>query len=253
MPPTVLLRDVALFFDVDGTLVSIENEPSAVNVSKALLTQMQRLAEATDGAVALVSGRSIEQLDALFQPLLFSASGLHGLECRLLPGSVVSAKTDSKFLSSARTELEAFAQGRDGIFFEDKGLTLALHYRMAPDQHEAAAQVVRNVVDKSQGNLVLLEGKKVFELKPPGFDKGKAIADFMKEPPFKGRRPIFAGDDVTDEAGFTVVNSLKGLSIKVGADEGATEARNRVDHVQAMLAWLDDLLDHRDAQGGERS
>ncbi len=207
--------------------------------------------DGTDGALALVSGRSIGQLDGLFKPLAFSASGLHGLERRLLPGEVTRRNSDSASLSSARRQLEQFAKNHKGVFFEDKGLTLALHYRMAPEHHEAAARHVRHLVADSQGKLVLLEGKMVFELKPPGFDKGRAITDFMQEPPFRGRRPIFAGDDVTDEAGFLVVNALNGVSIKVGADERATEAHHGLADVRAMLAWLEDLIDRSDVKAGE--
>lgn len=251
-PPLVPLAGVALFFDVDGTLVGIENEPGAVKVSEKLRSLLGRLIAGTGGALALVSGRSIEQLDSLFKPLAFSASGLHGLERRLLPGDVTRRAVDEAVMSSAKRNLERFAEGRKGVIVEDKGLTLALHYRMAPEHHEAAAQCVRNLVDNSQGRFVLLEGKMVFELKPPGFDKGRAIADFMQEPPFRGRRPIFAGDDVTDEAGFAVVNAMNGMSIKVGADERRTEARHGVETVQAMLAWLDGLADqgHSDAGDG---
>lgn len=250
-PALVPLRDVALFFDVDGTLVNIESEPDAVKVSAALCDLLAHLIDATGGALALVSGRSIAQLDHLFQPLDFSASGVHGLERRLLPGSVTRAETDVTILSSAKHELKTFADAHEGVFLEDKGLTLALHYRMAPEHHEAAARLVGDLVEGSQGNLVLLAGKMVFELKPPGFDKGRAITDFMHDPPFSGRRPIFAGDDVTDEAGFSVVNALEGLSIKVGVDERKTDASHGIDTVQAMLAWLQDLVDHDDMPSGE--
>ena len=241
-PPVVPLSQVALFFDVDGTLVDIEKEPGAVKVSAELRQLLTRLIDGTSGALALVSGRSIEQLDGLFQPLLFSASGLHGLERRMLPGIISRADIDKAVMSSARMALDRFAKGRKGVFVEDKGLTLALHYRMAPEHHEAAAQIVRKVVENSRDGLVLLEGKMVFELKPPGFDKGRAITDFMQEPPFRGRCPIFVGDDVTDEAGFSVVNAMSGVSIKVGADGRKTVANCSLETVQATLDWLDDLL-----------
>ncbi len=251
LPPLASLADVALFFDVDGTLVAIEQEPDAVRVPGKLRDLLGRLIEGTGGALALVSGRSIDQLDGLFKPLSFSASGLHGLERRLLPGSLTRAACDQASLTSARRALEQFAQDHDGIFVEDKGLTLALHYRMAAEHHEAAARHVRSVVESSRGELVLLEGKMVFELKPPGFDKGRAIADFMQEPPFSGRRPIFAGDDVTDEAGFTVVNAMNGLSIRIGDDARGTEAGHGFETVQAMIAWLGDLIDQRPIDAGD--
>jgi trehalose 6-phosphate phosphatase len=247
----VPLGDAALFFDVDGTLVAIENEPGAVTVSTQLRALLGRLIEKTGGAFALVSGRSIEQLDGLFQPLSFSASGLHGLERRLLPGAAIRQESATGHLASAHHDLEVFAKNHKGVFIEDKGLTLALHYRMAPEHHEAAARFVRELVDSSQGLFVLLEGKMVFELKPPGFDKGVAVNDFMQDPPFRGRRPIFAGDDVTDEAGFGVVNRMDGVSIKVGADERATEASHSLATVPAMLAWMNDLIEQDQTGAGE--
>lgn len=240
-PPTLSLRDAALFFDVDGTLVAIEQQPELVKVSHALRTLLERLTAAAGGALALVSGRSIAQLDRLFKPLAFSASGLHGLERRMLPGGITSAMPAQQALNAARPKLQLFAQDHPGTFVEDKGLTLALHYRMAAEHRETAAALVRDLVRAHPESLVLLEGKMVFELKPPGFDKGRAIADFMQEPPFRGRRPIFAGDDVTDEAGFTVINEMKGVAVKVGADERPTAAAHGLPDVEAMLAWLDQL------------
>ena len=252
-PALVPLTDVALFFDVDGTLVDIEQEPALVKVSKQLQDLLSRLIDTTNGALALVSGRPIDQLDDLFKPLLFSASGLHGLERRLLPGAVARATENQENLMSAKRDLERFASLHKGVFVEDKGLTLALHYRMAPERHETAARYVRDIVDSSQGTLVLLEGKMVFELKPPGFDKGRAIAEFMQEPPFRGRCPIFAGDDVTDEAGFTVVNAMSGLSVKIGIDGRETEANHGLETVQATLAWLNDLVTQQDENAGDGS
>lgn len=235
------LDDSALFFDVDGTLVAIEQEPEAVVVSEALRTLLERLMARTNGAFALVSGRSIEQLDRLFRPFTFSASGLHGLERRLLPGGVTAALPKSTSMDAVRAALEAFTKDHPGTFVEDKGLTLALHYRMAAEHREKAAALVRDLADSDPENLVLLEGKMVFEFKPPGFDKGRAIADFMQETPFRGRRPIFAGDDVTDEAGFAVINEMQGIAVKIGVDERATAAAYGLADVEATLAWLDRL------------
>jgi len=130
-PPMLPLDDMALFFDVDGTLVAIEHEPEAVVVSEALRSLLARLIQRTGGALALVSGRSIAQLDRLFGPLTFSASGLHGLERRLLPAGVATALPSSKDMDRAKQALEQFAKDHPGTFVEDKGLTLALHYRMA--------------------------------------------------------------------------------------------------------------------------
>jgi len=125
---------------------------------------------------------------------------------------------------------------------------LALHYRMAAEHRDKASALVRKLVASDPDQLVLLEGKMVFELKPPGFDKGRAIANFMKELPFQGRCPVFAGDDVTDEAGFAVIKKMNGLAVKIGVDERPTEAGYGLPNVEAMLAWLNELS----ATSGER-
>jgi trehalose 6-phosphate phosphatase len=237
-PPPLKVGDIALFLDVDGTLVEIESEPGAVHVPGRLCAVLAELQGATEGALALVSGRSLHQLDRLFSPLRLSAAGLHGLERRNLRTETVRARPDPGLFDHARNRLGDFAAQHRGILLEDKGLTLALHYRNAPELRDAAAAAVREVLDASRGALVLLEGKMVLELKPPGADKGHAIAAFMGEPPFKGRQPVFAGDDVTDEAGFERINRMGGISIRIGADGRPTAATYGHEDVSAMQDWL---------------
>jgi trehalose 6-phosphate phosphatase len=241
-PPRLRAGDIALFLDVDGTLLEIEREPGAVHVPDELCRVLDELQAATGGALALVSGRSLEQLDRLFSPLRLSAAGLHGLERRNLGSQVVRAAPDPAILARAWERLSAFAAATEGVLLEDKGLTLALHYRNAPAAAAAAVAVAEAAVAESAGDLVLLRGKMVCELKPPGADKGQAIAAFMEEPPFAGRRPVFAGDDVTDEAGFATINALGGISIRIG---GASPTAATFGHrdVTAVQSWLLELLE----------
>jgi trehalose 6-phosphate phosphatase len=241
-PPELHAGAIALFLDVDGTLVEIEREPGAVHVPERLCQILSDLQRATAGALALVSGRSLAQLDRLFAPLRLSAAGLHGLERRNLRTEVVRAKPDPAIFEAARARLAAFAERHPGVLLEDKGLTLALHYRRAPAHQGAARAAAEAAVGASHGALVLLEGKMVLELKPPGCDKGLAIAAFMGEPPFVGRQPVFAGDDVTDEAGFRAVNQLGGVTIRIGADDAPTAAGHSHPDVRAMQSWLQELL-----------
>jgi trehalose 6-phosphate phosphatase len=241
-PPPLRADEIALFLDVDGTLVEIEREPGAVHVPERLCRILADLLEATDGALALVSGRSLEQLDRLFSPLRLCAAGLHGLERRNLGSGVVRTEPDPAAFAPARARLERFARDHAGVLLEDKGLTLALHYRNAPRLEEAAKALAHAVVAASEGALVLLEGKMVLELKPPGGDKGEAIAAFMAEPPFRGRQPVFAGDDLTDEAGFATVNRLGGISIRIGADARQSAALYGLRGVSGMQDWLQGLL-----------
>jgi trehalose 6-phosphate phosphatase len=239
-PPELRAADIALFLDVDGTLLEIAHEPGAVKVPARLPGILKRLQSATGGALALVSGRSLEQLDRLFFPLCLSAAGLHGLERRNLGLKTERAAPDLA-LERARSRLAAFAADHDGILFEDKGLTLALHYRKAPELADAAAAAAAAAVAESRGALVLLHGKMVCELKPPGVDKGRAIAAFLEEPPFAGRPPVFAGDDVTDEAGFVTINQWGGVSIRIGGGS-PTAATFGCPNVRALHTWLIELL-----------
>ena len=241
-PPRLRVTEIALFLDVDGTLLEIEREPGAVHVPEHLCRILQNLQTATGGALALVSGRSLDQLDRLFSPLRLSAAGLHGLEHRNLGLKTVRAAPDPEVYERARQRLAAFAEATDGVLLEDKGLTLALHYRQAPQAAEAAVAVAEKAVAESNGALALLHGKMVCELKPPGIDKGRAIAAFLGEPPFAGRRAVFAGDDVTDEAGFATINEQGGVSIRIG-DGRTTAALFSLDSVAAMQAWLLELLE----------
>lgn len=240
-PPRLRATDIALFLDVDGTLLEIEREPGAVHVPERLCRTLADLQVATGGALALVSGRSLDQLDRLFSPLRLSAAGLHGLERRGVDGEVKRPAPDLTILERARRRLAAFADSAPGLLLEDKGLTLALHYRQAPEAASAAIAAAETAVAESAGALVLLRGKMVCELKPPEVDKGRAIAAFMTEPPFAGRRPVFAGDDVTDEAGFVAINALGGISIRIG-DGRLTAAAFRHDDVAAVQTWLLELL-----------
>jgi trehalose 6-phosphate phosphatase len=241
-PPRLQAGAIALFLDVDGTLLEIEREPGAVHVPERLCRTLEELQLASDGALALVSGRTLEQLDRLFAPLRLSAAGLHGLERRnVLRHSVERRMPDPAVLRRARARLAAFAATVDGVLLEDKGLTLALHYRMAPEAAARAVAVAEAAAADSAGALVLLRGKMVCELTPPDVDKGQAIAAFMTEPPFDGRCPVFAGDDITDEAGFVAINDLGGVSVRIG-DGRSTAAAYRLADVAAVQIWLRQLL-----------
>ena len=240
-PPRLRASEIALFLDVDGTLLEIEREPGAVHVPERLCRILERLQFATGGALALVSGRTLDQLDALFSPLRLSAAGLHGLERRNLGVKTETAAPDPAAVERARRRLAEFADAHDGVLLEDKGLTLALHYRKAPDAADAAVAAAETATAESEGALVLLHGKMVCELKPPGIDKGRAIAAFLDEPPFAGRPPVFAGDDVTDEAGFATINQRGGVSIRIG-DGRPSAAAYGCPNVAALQAWLLALL-----------
>lgn len=247
-PPPLDPKKIALFLDVDGTLVEIERHPDAVHVPDELRRTLERLERVVSGALAVVSGRGLDQVDRLFRPLTLSVAGLHGLERRRPDGSMVRATPAPAAYERARSRLERFAARAEGLLLEDKGLTLALHYRNAPECAAEAEAEARAVAAESDGAFVLLAGKMVLELKPPGADKGHAIEDFMQEPPFAGRTPVFAGDDVTDEAGFQVVRELGGVAIRIGDDGRATAAAFGLKDVPAARRWLEELAE--EGRGG---
>jgi trehalose 6-phosphate phosphatase len=232
-------RDWALFLDVDGTLLHIAETPAGVEVNDHLRQILARLAPLFGRAVALISGRPIAELDRLFAPLVLPAAGLHGLERRDAAGRV-RRLGDPAWLDGLRPALGAFASGHPGVILEDKRRALALHYRRAPQAEAAARRLVAEVTESQQERFRVVDGKMVLEIKPRLADKGAAVAAFLEEPPFEGRRPVFIGDDVTDEDAFAVVNRLGGHSVRVG-DAPETRASYRLPNVNTVVTWLESL------------
>jgi len=227
----------AVFLDVDGTLLDIADTPDRVHVHPRVLELLGALRVATDGAVALVSGRSLADLDGLFEPLELAAAGLHGAERRDAYGRLHLHAPDPR-LGEARETLLRWSAGHRGTLVEDKGAALALHYRLAPEAEESARAVVEGVLEHLGGAFVLQRGKCVLEVKPSGVSKATAIREFMQEPPFTGRRPVFVGDDVTDEDGFEYVGRQGGLAVTVG-ERSSDHADWRLPDVAAVLEWLE--------------
>ncbi len=211
--------------------------PCGVSVDPGLRPTLAALREALGGAVALVSGRTLAQLDDLLTPLVLPAAGLHGLERRRADGTIARAQEPAAEIAVVRQRLRAFAARAPGVLLEDNGLSLALHYRDAQHLKEECRRAVAAALAASGGGLHLLEGKMMFEIKVDGSDKGTAIEAFLAEPPFAGRTPAFFGDDVTDEDGFAAVNRHGGVTVRVG-DGAKTMARWRIASVGALLTWL---------------
>lgn len=230
------LRTSALLLDVDGTIVDIASRPDAVRVPASLRDVLSRLIAATDGALALVSGRMIADLDHLFAPLRFAAVGGHGAELRLLGDTGARPRAAPQLDAELRRRLTALAG--DGIAAEDKGISIALHYRQAPGRERPLRAAVEEICAQPWATPIeILPGKAVIEIKPAGFSKASGVRELMGHAPFEGRRPIFIGDDTTDETVFAIMPELDGLAFSVGRDVAgiagrfATPARVR--------AWLD--------------
>lgn len=225
----------AWFLDIDGTLLEIAETPDLVRGDPALIELLRRLAGASAGALALISGRPITTIDCLFAPLRLPIAGQHGVERRSATGRLQRHDSASDCLASIRGRVHAWAAERPGLLVEDKGLTLAVHYRRAPQLRGELERCLHELVDGC-GRLRLESGKMVYEVKPTGKDKGTAVAEFMTESPFRGRRPVFVGDDVTDEHAFAAVERTGGMTVKVG--DGASVARWRLRDVAAVRAWI---------------
>jgi trehalose 6-phosphate phosphatase len=228
--------DWAYFFDIDGTLVDIAPTPSEVRLERELLELVRRLHDATGGALALISGRSIADIDSILHGARLPVAGQHGVERRGANDGISRHHFPAEKLEAARTRLNDVVARHPGLLLEDKGLSLALHYRASPALGSFAHRLMRTVHAEIGPDYTVLTGKRIVEIKPSGKDKGQAVSEFMAEEPFKGRIPVFVGDDATDEYGFAVVNSLGGYSIKVGG--GRSIARWRIADVEAVRSWL---------------
>jgi len=236
VPVPVPSRDWAYFFDIDGTLVDIADSPAGARLDPGLGKLIERVYRSGGGAVALISGRSISDIDGLFPGMRFPVAGQHGIERRDAAGRISHHPSPSPALDAARRGLTAAVARHPALLLEDKGLSLALHYRRAPRLAGYAHRVARSLLGNG-GTFCIQAGKRVVEIKPAGKDKGVAVLEFMQEEPFRGRTPVFVGDDSTDEYGFAMVNRLHGHSVKVGP--GRTAARWRLRDVRAVQAWLE--------------
>lgn len=240
----ILHSSCALFLDFDGTVVDIAPQPQAVQVPVPLIGVLHDLHGYLQGAVAVISGRPIAQIDAFLDPLRLPVAGVHGAERRGGDGQV--HLIDTHPLDQVEAAARALAAQHPGLLVEGKRGSLALHYRQRPELEDLCLRTMREAVDASPG-LTLLRGKMVAEAKPGGASKGRAIEAFLAEPPFAGRRPVFIGDDITDEVGFSTVQRLDGMGIKVG--EGATVAWSRLPDPPALRRELEAALAARTARG----
>ena len=243
-PPRLKAAECAWFLDIDGTLIELAGTPQGVHIDAAIVETLGALAEACSGALALVSGRRLEEIDSLFSPLRLPAAGLYGLQWRGASGTLHSVAPGTDFLQRTGMALREWAASRPGVVVEDKGITLAVHFRQAPHQSDAVRNYLKEVVGARE-EYRLQRGKMVFEIVPAAADKGAAVREFMRDATFTGRKPVFVGDDATDEHAFTVVDRLGGVGVKVGP--GASVARWRLQDVPAVRAWIQSSIALQDA------
>ncbi|KAK46938.1 trehalose phosphatase [Caballeronia jiangsuensis] len=236
LPDSLSLAETAFFFDFDGTLVELASTPDGIFVPRSVPDILAALRRATNGAVAVVSGRGIDNIDSFLQMPDLPVAGMHGAERRDSNGDVQRIGFNDERLLRMEHALEKVVSANPGMLLEIKGAALALHYRNAPDREPAARVATEKLVAEYADAYVLQPGKMVYEIKPKDVDKGRAVRAYMSEPPFTGRKPVFIGDDLTDEKGFAVVNEFDGLSVKIGP--GDTVARSRIESVELLLDWL---------------
>ncbi|HEU0223516.1 MAG TPA: trehalose-phosphatase [Paracoccaceae bacterium] len=248
-PPELDLQRTALFLDFDGTLARIVPRPELAVLSSATRRALARLQEGTCGAIAVLSGRDLGDLERHLAPLALPAAGSHGLEWRDAGGHVHPVPPPDGALAEAMRELSAFAEAH-GLFVEHKRGGASLHYRSHPELGADCRKLGDRIRRRSPG-LRVLRGHMVVEVTLAGRDKGHALAAFMEGPPFRGRVPVAVGDDVTDEDAFAAAQRLGGAGIKIGP--GATRAQHRMPDFDAFHAWLNELADglHKPRQKDE--
>lgn len=234
-PPADLLRDASLFLDFDGTLVAIAETPDAVEVAARVPALLERLSRALDGRVAIVTGRPVKEVRALLAPAALVVAGSHGLEMADSAGTI-EAPDRPAALDTVLAAAHDLARDHPGMLIEDKPFGVGLHYRRAPAAGAAAGALADDLAQAY--GLIVQRGKMVVELRLAGRDKGAAVERLMAEPGRRAKRPVFMGDDVTDEAGFRAVRAMGGAGVLVGALRDS-DAVYRLDDVTAVLDWLD--------------
>jgi trehalose 6-phosphate phosphatase len=239
LPETSLLPDLrkcAILLDIDGTILDLAPSPQQVWVPADLRQTLARLDRLTGGALALVSGRSLNDIDLIFSPLELAAIGGHGAELRVTPGAQPVSR--AKPLPGAfKRKLAAINELGPGVLAEDKGYALALHFRLAPEKADAVRAAVDAIcAEVPPDTIEILPGKLVIEIKPAGVSKANAVCDLMNYPPFAGRNPIFIGDDLTDEPVFGIISRFGGLGFSVG--RVLPDVNGHFDKPESVRAWL---------------
>jgi trehalose 6-phosphate phosphatase len=228
---------LALFLDLDGTIVEIAEKPDLVEIPETLLTTLSDVQKRLAGSLAVVSGRTIASLDQLLGPLNLPAAGIHGLEYRDADGRT-HHRLEYEIPAEARQAVKKLTESNQDLLLEDKGSSLAIHFRQNPAKETLVRTELAALVDRMGADFTLQSGKMVVELRPAGINKGNAIEKFMTVAPFIGRNPVFIGDDLTDEDGFAVVNDMGGYSVRVGPRPPQTSAQYELPNVAAVRDWL---------------
>ncbi len=236
--------DWALFLDIDGTLLDLAPTPSQVEVPPELPGLLQALSGVLDGAVAVISGRALADIDILLAPLTIAAAGQHGAEIRLPDGKIERLGAVGGALAALMPRVAAFAATHPGLLVEDKGMTIAVHYRQVPQYQNELERFLGDLAVEQDELIETIRGHRVFEIKPRNFNKRTAVEHFMRTAPFAGRNPVFIGDDRTDEDGFAAAQAQGGVAIRVGPDAPSIATRRIADpaRTRAFLSRIVESL-----------
>lgn len=235
--PPALSNDDALFLDIDGTLLEHQPHPEGVIADARLIEQLAAAAARLDGALAFITGRSVAMADRLFAPLRLPIAGLYGLEHRLVAGGSIEPAREPEDVAAVAEALQEEFRATRGIYFERKGPVLAIHTRAAPEALAAVREAAELALPNLPEGYRIVAGNAGLEFLPKGALKSAAIDRFMHEDAFSGRRPVFIGDDVSDESGFEHVNDLGGISIRV-RPAGPTAAHHVLASVADVRRWI---------------
>jgi len=234
----------ALFVDIDGTLVELVAHPNMVRINASTLALLDSLRNLLGGALAMLSGRNLLDIDRLLSPLFLPAGALHGLERRDYAGNLTVANPPAEISAQVRRACQLEADLLDQVWVEEKsGIAFAMHFRAVPHAGEMVHRCAKNIAANSSGWYVVQPGNGVAELKPKGSDKGSALRALLETSPFQGRVPVVLGDDLTDETAFAMVEKLGGLAVVVG-DRRPTCAHYGLGTPKDVIDWLIRLLDH---------
>ncbi len=237
-PPDLAdLSKSALFLDVDGTLLPIRDDPREVQSDSALRVLLARTATTLNGALALISGRSLAEIDRIFSPLTLNAAGSHGTEVRLGTASVTALIEEPPVFDEMEARILTFVEGHEGLLLERKYGGFTLHFRALPELDGACEALMDAVAAELGPGFKRQRGKMIHEVVASELNKGAAIRHFMDHAPFANCHPVFIGDDTTDEAGFLAINELEGISVKVG-EHTDTAARYHLSDTTAVRDWL---------------
>jgi trehalose 6-phosphate phosphatase len=236
LPPIPDLRRSAILLDIDGSILDLAPSPRQVSVPAELRRTLIRLVEHTGGAVALVSGRAIADIDLIFAPLRLAAIGVHGAEMRISGEARVQTQT-APLSQALKRKLAAISEFAPGILVEDKSYSLALHYRLAPEKGPELLETVAEIcADAPEEPVEILKGKLVVDVKPAGINKGTAVSELMRHAPFAGRQPIFIGDDTTDLPVFSIIPKFGGRAYSVGGI--VADVDGHFDGPKNVRVWL---------------